>query len=142
MSLDHASCGVTELLTDLIKCNHCFIFSILVCLLVMLSVSWLQGTFCLFILSSKWQTANTSQQSPWHFPCHLWMEQTMSLGHLKIYTGSISQYAVKYSQIPTERKDVSFLVCPQSVITRGVGTDHQWWAVTCLCTGRCSSQGW
>lgn len=28
----------------------------------MLSVSWLQGTFCLFILSSKWQTANEHQQ--------------------------------------------------------------------------------
>lgn len=61
-------------------------------------------------------------------------EHVMSLGHLKrmywetVCIGYIAQYAVKYSQVPTERKDVYFLVCPQNLkvlLPKGVGTDHQ-----------------
>lgn len=75
----------------------------------------------------------------------------MSLGHLKkiywatVYDGSIAHYSVKFSQIPTERKNVCFLVCPQSVITKrssywpSVGDSNLPLMVS---TGKCSSQGW
>lgn len=52
------------------------------------------------------------------------MENVVSLGHLKkiywatVYIGSIAQHAVKYSQIPTEREDGGFPVCPQSAVTK------------------------